>query len=113
MTATTHRKGESAPMSSPVTITLVLNFKPEATAPFCATLPEMLKDTKKFPGCRGVRVMKHKTDANQVIFIEEWDTEEDYSKYIAWRTGRGEMDGMATALAAPPKMEVWPTLVAN
>ena len=100
-------------MSSPVTITLVLNFKPEATAPFCATLPEMLKDTKKFPGCRGVRVMKHKTDANQVIFIEEWSTAEDYAKYIAWRTESGSMDALGSALAAPPKMDVWPTLVAG
>jgi quinol monooxygenase YgiN len=100
-------------MTYPVTITLVLNFKPEATAPFCASLAEMLKDTKKFSGCRSVRIMKHKTDANQVIFIEEWNSEEDYMKYIAWRTGRGEMDGMAAALASPPKMEVWPILIAD
>jgi quinol monooxygenase YgiN len=100
-------------MPIPVTITLVLNFKPEAAAPFCSALPEMLKDTKKFPGFRSIRIMKHKTDANQVIFIEEWNSEEDYMKYIAWRTETGAMDGMATALTSPPKMEVWPTLVAN
>jgi quinol monooxygenase YgiN len=100
-------------MTNPVTITLVLNFKPEATAPFCAALPEMLKDTKKFPGFQSIRIMKHKTDANQVIFIEEWNSEEDYMKYIAWRTGRGDMNAMTTALASPPKMEVWPTVVAT
>jgi quinol monooxygenase YgiN len=100
-------------MTNPVTVTLVLNFKPEATAQFCAMLPEMLKDTKKFSGFRSIRIMKHKTDANQVIFIEEWTSEEHYMKYIAWRTERGEMDGMAAALASPPKMELWPTLIAN
>ena len=100
-------------MSNPVTITLVLNFKPEATAPTCAALTEMLKDTKKFAGFRTIRIMKHKTDPNQVIFIEEWDSEDAYMKYIAWRTERGEMDGLASALTSPPKMEVWPTLVAN
>ena len=76
-------------MSGPVTITLVLNLKPEATAPFCAALPDMLKDTKKFAGFCSIRIMRNKTDANQVIFIEEWRTEEDYLKYIAWRTETG------------------------
>jgi quinol monooxygenase YgiN len=100
-------------MVGPVTITLVLNFKPEATTQFCSALPDMLKDTKKFAGFRSVRIMRHKTDANQVIFIEEWSSEEDYMKYIAWRTETGAMDDLASALVSPPKMEVWPTLIAS
>ena len=100
-------------MTSPVTITLVLNLKPEATGPFCSALPNMLKDTKKFAGFRSIRIMSSKTDANQVIFIEEWSSEEDYMKYIAWRTETGAMDDLASALASPPKMDVWPTLIAS
>jgi quinol monooxygenase YgiN len=100
-------------MAVPVTITLIMNCKPEATAGLCGALPGMLVDTKKFAGCRSVRIMKNKTDPNQLIFIEEWDSEADYQKYIAWRTERGEMDGLAAALTSPPKLEVWPTLVAN
>ena len=86
-----------------------------ATLPGLAdkALPEMLKDTKKFSGFRSVRIMRHKTDANQVIFIEEWSTEEDYMKYIAWRTQTGAMDALVSALVSPPKMEVWPTLIAS
>lgn len=100
-------------MANAVTITLILNLKPEATAPFTAGLSEMLGDTKKFPGCIGVRILKNKADANQLIFIEEWASEDDYNKYIAWRTERGDMDMMAGALAAPPKLDVWPVLVAS
>jgi quinol monooxygenase YgiN len=100
-------------MTNPVTITLTLNLKPEATAPFCGAISGMLTETKKFSGFRSIRVMKHKTDPNQVIFIEEWNSEEDYMKYIAWRTETGAMAGMAAALASPPKMDVWPTLIAN
>lgn len=100
-------------MSTTVTITLVLTLKPEANAPFCAGLSSMLGDTKKFPGCQGIRVLKNKADADQLIFIEEWTSEDDYNKYIAWRTERGDMDSMAAALAAPPKLDVWPVLVAN
>jgi quinol monooxygenase YgiN len=100
-------------MSNPVTITLLLDVKPEAVGPLCDGLPEMLKDTKKFKGCRSVRILRHKSNPNQIIFVEEWDTEEDYHKYIAWRTERGDMDNFGKALNAPPKMDVWPTLVAN
>jgi quinol monooxygenase YgiN len=100
-------------MSNAVTITLVLKLKPEACGPFCDGLPDMLKDTKKFKGFKNIRIMKHKTDPNQLIFVEEWDGEDDYMKYIAWRTERGDMDNMAKILSAPPQMEVWPTLVAN
>jgi quinol monooxygenase YgiN len=100
-------------MSGPVTITLVLNLKPEATGPFCASIPDMLKDTKKFAGFRSIRVLRHKTDANQVIFIEEWNTEEDYEKYIAWRTETGSMAALGSALTSAPKKEVWPTLIAG
>jgi quinol monooxygenase YgiN len=100
-------------MSNAVTITLVMDLKPETAAGFCAGLPEMLKDTKKFPGFRNIRILKNKANANQIIFIEEWNSEEDYGKYIAWRTERGDMNAMGTLLAGPPKMEVWPELVAN
>ena len=100
-------------MTSPVTITLILNLKPEAAGPFCSALPDMLKETKRFAGFRSIRIMRSKTDANQVIFIEEWTSEEDYMKYIAWRTETGAMNDLASALASPPKMEVWPTLIAS
>jgi len=100
-------------MSAGVTITLQLSLKPEAVAPFCGSLQEMLVETKKFPGFRSIRVVKHKTEANQVIFIEEWDSEDAYNKYIAWRTETGAMETLGNALAAPPKMDVWPTLVAS
>jgi quinol monooxygenase YgiN len=100
-------------MTGPVTITLILNLKPEATGPFCSALPGMLKGTKNFSGFRSIRIMRNKTDVNQVIFIEEWSTEEDYMKYIAWRTETGAMDDLASALVSPPKMEVWPTLIAS
>lgn len=100
-------------MSNTVTITLVLDLQPEAAAPFCAGLSAMLGDTKKFPGCQSIRVLKNKADPNQLIFIEEWDSEDDYNKYIAWRTQRGDMDAMGSTLTAPPKLNVWPVLVAS
>ena len=100
-------------MADPVTITLLMNLKPEAADGFCKGLPEMLKDTKKFKGFRNIKIVKHKTNANQIIFIEEWDSEEDYGVYIKWRTDRGDMNMMGQLLASPPQMEGGPTRVAN
>jgi quinol monooxygenase YgiN len=100
-------------MTGPVTITLTLELKPEAMEPFCTSLPEMLKDTKRFAGFCSIRVMKNKTNPYQVIFIEEWNCEEDYSKYITWRTETGSMNQLASVLTSPPKLEIWPTLVAS
>jgi quinol monooxygenase YgiN len=100
-------------MSYPVTVTLVVNVKPEAMTYFCDALREMLKDTKKFPGFRSIRIMRHRIDANQVLFVEEWETEDDYKKYVGWRTERGDFDRMGPTLSAPLQTEVWPILVAN
>jgi hypothetical protein len=47
-----------------------------------------------------------------VLFVERWETEQAYGDYIAWRTERGDMDGFAASLNAPPVMTVWPATVA-
>ena len=47
------------------------------------------------------------------MFIETWDSEQAYHDYIAWRTERGEMDGMAAIAVAPPQLDIWPVKVAQ
>jgi quinol monooxygenase YgiN len=100
-------------MSDGVTITMAITLKPEAVEPFCSGMPEMLKDTVKFAGFRDIRVVRNKENPNQVLLIENWDSEDAYKAYIKWRTERGDMDAMAGAVAAPPKLDVWPSLVAK
>lgn len=96
-----------------VTITLTLNIKEEAVDAFCAGFPEMLKDTSRFPGFQAIRVLRHNSDPSRVILIEDWDSEEAYNAYIAWRTERGDMAAMAGVLAGPPSAEIWSTRVAS
>ena len=100
-------------MTNPVTITVELTFKPEATDAFCGGLPDMLKETAKQHGFRSIQVLRNKENRNQVLFVESWDSEEAYSKYIAWRTERGDMEAMGPLVAEPPKFGVWPTVVAS
>lgn len=95
-----------------VKVTFRLKIKPEAVDAFCGALPEMVKDTAKRPGFRDLCVVRHSVEPGTVIFIETWDSEQSYHDYIAWRTERGEMDGMAAILAEPPQLDFWPVAVA-
>ena len=95
-----------------VTITLAMTLKPEVVDAFCAGLPESIKDTQQRPGFRSIQVVRNQEDPNHLLFVESWESEQDYHDYIAWRTERGDMDRMPDMLASAPKLDVWPSVVA-
>lgn len=94
-----------------VKVTFTVKVQPEAIDGFCGALPEMIKETAKRPGFRDICIVRHATEPT-VMFIETWDSEQAYQDYIAWRTERGDMDGMAAILAGPPQLDFWPVTVA-
>lgn len=96
-----------------VKVTFTVKVVPEAVDAFCGALPAMIKDTAQRPGFRDICIVRHATDAGTVMFIETWDSEQAYHDYIAWRTERGDMDGMAAILAGPPQLDLWPITVAT
>lgn len=93
-----------------VTITFEMRLKPEAVTGFLQGAPMMLQGTADFPGFRSLRIVQHKDDPTRVLFVERWDSEEAYRKYIAWRVERGEMAGIAQAVTSM-ETNVWPNLV--
>lgn len=95
-----------------VKVTMSVKLLPKAVDGFCAALPEMIKDTAKRPGFRDISIVRHATEP-KVMFIETWDSEQAYHDYIAWRTERGEMDGMTSIVTEPPILEFWPINVAK
>lgn len=97
---------------SGVKVTMSVRLKPEAIDGFCGGLPEMIKDTAKRPGFQDLCIVRHATEP-LVMFIETWDTEQAYHDYIAWRTERGEMEGMTSIVTEPPQLYFWPTVVAT
>jgi quinol monooxygenase YgiN len=97
-------------MTDAVTVTFELCLPPAAAEGFSRMGPEMLEATRSFPGCRGVRIVQHKDDPARFLFIEQWDSEQAYRDYIAWRTERGEfqpLQQMATRL----ETNIWPRLI--
>ena len=99
-------------MSKGVTLTLALYFKPEAVESFVRNLPGMLKETANFPGFRSAQAYRHKSDPSQILFVEEWESEEAHTKYMAWRAETGDVDELSAMLAQPTRADVWTTLIA-
>lgn len=99
-------------MSGSIRVTFVMDIKAEAAEAVCASFEVMLPDTRAFPGCIAVNAYRSAEHPNRVILIEEWDSEEDYGKYLAWRSQDGSLDQMADFLAAPSQPQIWPIKLA-
>ena len=97
-------------MSAGVIITIDMVIKPEAAEQVIAGIPKMFEDTVRFAGFRSIRVVRHQQQANHLLIVEHWDTEEHYQAYQAWRNRGGEMDA-AMALLQSYRYDVWPSLV--
>jgi quinol monooxygenase YgiN len=100
-------------MSDGVVVTLVFSFKPGGADQFAQIMPTMFKDTMERKGFRAIKALRNQDNPEQIIFIEEWDSTEDYRAYVAWRTSRGEgLDSIGEALSAPPELYIWDQRIA-
>ena len=99
-------------MDEGVSITVDYMFKPGHADGFCELIPTLLRDTAKFEGFRSIRVVRNGANPDRVMLIEEWDSEDHYKKYIAWRTERGDMDRTADLLV-DGRTDMWPAFVAK
>ena len=100
-------------MSDGVFVTLTFSFKPGAIDQFVEIMPAMFKDTMARKGFREIKALRNQDDPDRIIFIEEWDSAQDYRDYVAWRTGRGEgLESLEQVLAAPPELYVWDQRIA-
>jgi quinol monooxygenase YgiN len=81
----------------------------------CATDPAHTKDltdrlrdelchTRGFDGCNSIAIHTNQDDPNNFMFVENWDSNEQYAKYIEWRTKRGDLDKLVGWFAGPPSI---------
>lgn len=95
-----------------IVMAVTLKVKPETYDGFVAGLGEMLAETRTRPGCLGLCLAGNPADSS-VLLYERWDSIEDQQRYIAWRTERGEMDGMAAVLREEPVFQPMDDLFAG
>jgi quinol monooxygenase YgiN len=100
-------------MNDGVTVTMAVRLKPEVTDEFCAGLSEEIKPTVGFTGFRDIRVVRHKADRNRLLIIETWDSEASYQAYMEWRVKAGALEEFDRILAAPPGIDIWPSMLAK
>ncbi|MET0371410.1 MAG: antibiotic biosynthesis monooxygenase family protein [Sphingobium sp.] len=86
-------------------VTGIFRLKDEAIADFCDGMPELLKATRARKGCRYIKVIRHLDRADEFLFLEEWDTNEDYQAYLDWRKSTGI--SMADKLKEPQRFDRW------
>lgn len=94
-----------------VTITVTYDFNSDAGEDFLEAFPETLKATAEFEGFRDITVFRNGKNPRQILYIQRWDSEEAFTKYVAWRSERGDMDALAGMISKPPTVEFWPTIV--
>ena len=64
----------------------------------------ILSETRTYEGCTRVETLQNSADADNVLLVEDWDTHEQYEKYLAWQRERGVSDRLKQALAEPPSI---------
>ena len=80
------------------------NAKPEHTKDITTFLRDGLFHTRGFDGCNSITIHENQDDRNNIVFVENWDSKEQYEKYLAWRTDRGDVDKLISWMASPPSI---------
>ncbi|MCH9018377.1 MAG: antibiotic biosynthesis monooxygenase [Chloroflexi bacterium] len=86
----------------PVTVTLGLQVKLDKLDEFKQAIKAAIPDTRAFSGCISIRVLEDQDKPGAITLLEVWDTKEDQTKYIAWRTETGFMEALAGMLESEP-----------
>jgi quinol monooxygenase YgiN len=87
-------------------ILLTLKIVPERLAEFEAMMEVEALLTRAFEGCEMLEVYVLDAADGDVLFVENWRSEEDCQAYNAWRTERGDMDRLGAFFSAPPARAV-------
>jgi len=60
-------------------------------------LGEALPDTRKYDGCISLDVHLNR-DSDTIVMIENWQSQEQYDSYLAWRMETGMIDAIGGLL---------------
>jgi quinol monooxygenase YgiN len=84
------------------TVLLEIRVKKEAAAGMAEGFKALFPDTRWFEGCIDIYVSQNQDDPQNFVIVETWETRQQYEKYLAWRTERGDIDNLAKLLDGSP-----------
>ena len=85
-----------------ILVLLEMNLKPERLKDFKAFMENELHHTRGSDGCNELTVHKNQDDPTNLVLVEDWDSRQQYEKYLAWRTERGDMEKLGPFFAGEP-----------
>ncbi len=91
---------------SPSPIVVTLRLTPSDPKAFQSFLADILPDTRKARGCRSSKTYTS-GDATEFLLIQEWDSAEDQTAYMAWRESTGVLATFLGHLAKPAEVRIW------
>ena len=90
-----------------VLVLLEVSLRPGNIKDFTDFMKNELHHTRGFDGCNGLTVHKNQDDPTNLVIVEDWDSRQQYEKYLAWRTERGDMEKLAAFLAGEPSLRYY------
>lgn len=92
-----------------LTALLELTLTPQSLADAPEVLRETLQDTRAFPGCLGVEVLRSTQEPTRIMIVERWESAEADAAYRAWRATPQGASRLKTLLAGPPSLTTFTT----
>ena len=77
------------------------NAKPEHLQDAIDFLKQRFPETRAYDGCQDITAYLNE-DGHTLVFVEHWDTKEQYEKYLAWREETGALAELVGYLQGPP-----------
>ena len=85
-----------------VTVIGDLHFRPEAVEGVLEFLKEILPDTRSYAGFVSIDVVQDQEDPGHILLVEQWDSSDHHTAYVAWRAETGVLDSLGDSLMAAP-----------
>ena len=100
-------------MTDGITMTWLLELKPDVADLFWSDVAGGISGTRSFPGCRRADMYRNHADPNKILLHSEWESLQHYEKYSAWRAESGRLiaglpsSGVPSLLARPSVRQFW------
>ena len=85
-----------------VVVLVELKVQGEKVDEFTAFIASIVEETRNYEGCNSMTFNINQDDPTNIVFIESWDTRDQYEKYFAWRQESGALDSLSTMLSGAP-----------
>lgn len=96
-------------MQSKLQVILTSRIRVSNTNALQSFLQQNLPNIRGFNGCFSVEVLLNKEERN-MVFFEEWESEEHHRKYIDFIVENGVMEQLNSFLTGPPSVDYYKCL---